>query len=271
MLKCLAILSAVIIGLTIYVACQNQGAASQGQQQGANPTVAPVSPSAHDEQAQNNTNKASGNLPGWYRLFAWPDGTTAWAIILTLIAIAEQTRQTAIAAKATRQATEHLISSERAWVLATEVRLTSGAKDSPYGVDQVFIHCAAKNVGNSAARVLSLKAIMAIGPISDPGKTWDEDLYSLDKKATPRWVIMRDKNTALNCPIPGFKANPGDKVAAPLGPDETTFIHGVIRYWDMFSETNRFTRFCYRWQKPPDGISGDGYYPAGGDRYNQQT
>jgi hypothetical protein len=39
---------------------------------------------------------------GWYGFFRWPNGTTAWAIILTLIAIAEQTKQTRKAAEAGR-------------------------------------------------------------------------------------------------------------------------------------------------------------------------
>ena len=36
----------------------------------------------------------------WYGFFRWPNGTTTWAIVLTLLAIAERTRETAIAAKA---------------------------------------------------------------------------------------------------------------------------------------------------------------------------
>ena len=45
-------------------------------------------------------------FPGWYRLFTWPEGITTWAIILTLLAIAEQTAYTARAAEGSQASAE---------------------------------------------------------------------------------------------------------------------------------------------------------------------
>jgi len=166
----------------------------------------------------------------------------------------------------------HIVASERAWILPISVILSSGASDRSEGNEQVFIQCAAENHGRTAARVLGLKALAAIGPVSDPGQTWDQSLYDPDSQTAPRTVILPNKATALHCPVPGFTAKPGQEVRGDYKPGEALFIHGVIRYWDMFSETDRFTRFCLRWHNvgEPPGTKA-GFHFAGGDRYNQQT
>src|SRR5664279_5581796 len=52
---------------------------------------------------QENIQHAERHTPSWYGFFRWPSGTTTWAIILTLLAITEQTKQTAKAAEATQK------------------------------------------------------------------------------------------------------------------------------------------------------------------------
>jgi hypothetical protein len=56
---------------------------------------------------------------GWFDFFRWPNGTTAWAIILTLIAIAEQTGQTRKAADAAFLNAQYVANAERALLLFT--------------------------------------------------------------------------------------------------------------------------------------------------------
>jgi hypothetical protein len=119
---------------------------------------------------------------------------------------------------------------------------------------------------------LGLNAIYAPGPISDPGQTWDDRLYDSDGQITPKWVILPDKSSALYCPIPGLFAERGQVLRGGTEEGEAFFIHGVVRYWDMFSETIRFTRFCCRWHNDNETPGFDsGFHVAGGDRYNQQT
>jgi len=189
-----------------------------------------------------------------------------------LLFVGWQSREIRRSSKATEKATELSIASERAWVMEHTVAFTAGGVDVPDGRDQVFIQCVAKNHGRTPARVLGMNALRAIGPISDPGQTWDEVLYDFKAQNTPRWVILPDKNTALHCAVPDLKAVPGQILISPIATGESTFIHGVIRYWDMFSETDRFTRFCYRFCEAGE-LPGKpaGFYRAGGDRYNQQT
>ena len=164
----------------------------------------------------------------------------------------------------------HIVASERAWVLVGKVALTSGASDRPEGSKQVFIHCEAVNRGKSPARVLGLNARYAEGPIAEPERTWNERLYDFSGKSTPRWTFVPNVPRSLSDSIPGFFANPGDMLTAPPQPGHAQFIHGVIRYWDVFTETDRYTRFCYRL----DGVGaplGEGWHLAGGERCNQET
>jgi hypothetical protein len=246
-------------------AVANHQQATAQQHQKATPNDILTSITINNDDHSKHEDQKENNVPRW-----WPEGITAMAVILTLFAIAYQSYYTRVAAEATQRATEHSIASERAWVIVNEVRLTAGAKDAPEGDQQVFVQCAATNHGRTPARVLGMKAVWANGPIADPGKTWDQTLYDSDGQLTPRWVMLPEKFTALHCPIPGFHSTPGTAIKGVVEPGQAGFIHGVIRYWDMFSETDRYTRFCYRWENAAPGKK-EGFHYAGGDRYNQQT
>lgn len=105
MLKYLGMLIAVF-ALAVYVAAKDEQAAKDAahktaQQSNAVPIAKPDA--NHPKENQENP---EGNLPSWYGFFRWPNGTTTWAIILTLLAVAEQTQQTAKAAKASQTAAE---------------------------------------------------------------------------------------------------------------------------------------------------------------------
>jgi hypothetical protein len=251
----------------VSVAVQNQPAGAKNRQntQQAAPPV-PVSVNC------NCTTKADDGKDkpqGWHKLVTWPEGIATWALILTLGAIVWQAIVGRAAASAALKQVNYMVSSERAWVMDTTVVLSSGAKDKPEGSEQVFIQCAAGNEGRTPARVLGMNAIFATGPISDPGKTWDNKLYWFPKTLTPKWTILPDKSSALHCSVPGLTGQPGQIFRQPIPNGETPYIHGVIKYWDVFSETERFTRFCYRYVENPG--SPYGFQRAGGGGYNQQT
>jgi hypothetical protein len=90
----------VILGLTGYVSLQSQRIAEQGVQQTAPAANGAAASSAQDNHAQQDANNPKRNTPFWFPFFTWPEGVTAWAILLTLLAIAEQTKQTRKAAEA---------------------------------------------------------------------------------------------------------------------------------------------------------------------------
>jgi hypothetical protein len=95
---------AVVFGVTVYVARQDERAAQQAAHLSNN--ASPAKPDT--EHPQKNISDAERHTPTWYTFFRWPSGTTTWAIILTLLAIAEQTSQTAKAAKATRDSVGYM-------------------------------------------------------------------------------------------------------------------------------------------------------------------
>src|SRR5207248_6825399 len=84
----------LVFGLAFYISVQDERAAQQPAQEAAQPTkIAP--PAKSDENhPQQNIRNPERNAPRWYRFFRWGDGTTIWVIVLTLMAIAEQTSET---------------------------------------------------------------------------------------------------------------------------------------------------------------------------------
>lgn len=223
----------------------------------------------------NVVSQAVGPRDPWFVTYVVFTGIGMLIGLGTLGLLYRQTTSTKLAADAANKSATYLSNSERAWILVNRVAVTAGAIDRPEGPQQVFVQCEVQNNGRTPARVLEMRAIWKAGPRTDPGKTWDENLYSPTKHlATPRWVVLPDPKlrTALNCPIPGFTGATGQSLPKPDQAGEANFIHGVVRYWDMFSETNRFTRFCYRWDNAGGaGSLPEGFNRAGGDQYNQQT
>jgi hypothetical protein len=107
----------LVFGLAVYIAVQDERATQQSTQetkQASNGTVAAVPNADHPQQ---NVPNAERNLPSWYGFFRWPNGTTTWAILLTLLAIAEQTRLLEQYVAATVKGVNNAARSERAWVI----------------------------------------------------------------------------------------------------------------------------------------------------------
>jgi hypothetical protein len=114
----------VLVLLTaLYVSSQYQNHAERTTQQGAQFSDGSFG-KAHDNHSQENAKDAKWYPPRWYRLVTWPEGITTWALMLTLLAIAEQTKETAKAAKAAMKSANALVDSERA-LLDVEIRISS--------------------------------------------------------------------------------------------------------------------------------------------------
>jgi hypothetical protein len=101
----------LIFGVAIYISCQYQNAAAQPEQPAAKNASTRGTAISNDRHSPKDAKNSEWYLPRWYRLFAWPDGITTWAVLLTLLAIAEQTHQTAKAAQATKASSEAMLKS----------------------------------------------------------------------------------------------------------------------------------------------------------------
>jgi hypothetical protein len=90
----------IILGFYVYVSHHDQSTRDQYEQKCNQLNASAVPPSGHHEDCDKGAENAARHEPRWYRLFGWPEGITTWAILLTLLALAEQTSQTRRAADA---------------------------------------------------------------------------------------------------------------------------------------------------------------------------
>lgn len=56
------------------------------------------------KEKQSQECSANWEMAAIYHIFSWPEGVTVWALFLTLVAVAEETQETAKAARATEDA-----------------------------------------------------------------------------------------------------------------------------------------------------------------------
>ena len=159
--------------------------------------------------------------------------------------------------------------SDRAWLVVEKAELVEGNPNQP---GQVFVQCAVKNYGKTVARVLEMNARWGVGPVNNPGKTWDVSLLALAKNVHSKWTFLAGTTSAMHSPVQGFTARAGGKVTVGFQPGETQFIHGVVFYWDAFTKKRRTTRFCFHeYHIDQFGKQNPGFHPIGGPEYNQQT
>jgi hypothetical protein len=131
----------LVFGLTVYVSIQDERTAQQATQNATQLNEGTPSVKADENHAQKNIPNPEGNTPRWYRyssrFFRWPDGPTAWVIVLTLLVIAEQASDTAKATQAMQQSTAIQQSQLVQWVNIEE---WSGGEDIWLYDDDNFLH-----------------------------------------------------------------------------------------------------------------------------------
>lgn len=139
MLKYLAGL-VLVFGLTVYVSIQDERSPQQTTQKPAYADKGTLPTKADENHSQQNVPYPKWNAPRWYLvlspLFRWPEGPTTWVIVLTLLAIAEQSRESAKATQAVRDSlplqksaadaallnAQAVINAERPWIVVTARR-----------------------------------------------------------------------------------------------------------------------------------------------------
>lgn len=140
------VLLTIVLGLAFVVARQDQRGTDQAAQKAAELHKAGAPAEPYEQHAQENVQNPDGNGPRWYfvlflGLFRWPVGTGTWVIVLTLLAVAEQARETAKATQAVRDTiplqrdaasaallnAKAVINSERPWVIIFAANTKRGA------------------------------------------------------------------------------------------------------------------------------------------------
>jgi hypothetical protein len=127
-LLAIVVLLIAIIGMSQYADSAKQRYEESTRQAKATPVA-----KCDDRYATNNAENTY-KPPVWGKFVTWPEGVGAWAIILTLLAIAWQSAETREAAKATRDSVELQKGQLRQWVEIGKTRsdgagLTEGLKE----------------------------------------------------------------------------------------------------------------------------------------------
>jgi len=110
----LAVLIVAILGVSRYA--EGHKAENQKDAQTSSPKAV-VTPN----NASKGTQEAgkSEHSPDWFDTFTWPDGVTAWALLLTLLVIDWESTETRMAAQGALLSAQALINAERPWIVMT--------------------------------------------------------------------------------------------------------------------------------------------------------
>ena len=253
----------MISGFAVYVAIQNQRYSNNSEQQGTPPANAAISIEAHDKHPPNNADKTQGNPPRWYGLFAWPDSITAWVILLTLLAIAEQAQESAKATKAMQVSVETSRDAERAWIVGNIEHVPDFSTEDKGNIELLWILPVFRNYGKTPGRIITIRARSHYVPKGEQMPI--EPVFSVDGTSEFNEEIVL---------VPGISVQP---VSIGISPREIwkaqiqgsqLLIYGVVNYLDIYGR-QFWSRFCYVYHTP-HGFHPlpPGFYVGGPSGYN---
>jgi len=214
-------------------------------------------------------------VPCHQKLLAWPEGITLWTVMLTMLVIGWQsweTRRAADAASSAAQAAllqaDHMITSERAWMIAEaedahippEIEGATGIRWTGFSVR--FI-----NKGKTPAFLLEAGCH---GKVLPHGESLPVNQPPYEEKEIFKWA---GKGLPL---LPGADVQKNhlgtwanDPVKITRGYD-VLWVYGFIKYADAF-EVVRETWFCYRWVHEIERWQTSGFIAGGPESYNKAT
>jgi hypothetical protein len=158
---------------SIYVTGKYQNASNQCEKECAQFKSGSVSPATRADQCDDCEKYSERRLPRWYKVFSWPEGITTWAILLTLMAIAEQTHQTRRAADSGAEAANAAYGSvtfaRAQWELTKEkerARLDIQGGSATVEENDMYWHIGgtlrARNIGQSRAFIIESRSKLTV-------------------------------------------------------------------------------------------------------------
>lgn len=243
----------LILGCSIYVSRQDQKTRDEYETKCNQIKAVTVSQGTHQEDCDKGAEDAARHLPRWYRVFGWPEGITTWAILLTLLVIADQTAQTKRAAIATEDAAKAAMDSvevikrkEKARVKVRigklEVVKVETTNDSYFAVVKVELF----NFGETKAFIANSCGDFSITRSDKPHAT------KFPEPLTSEPVIHATENP-LEKKFPFF-CDTGHDIIRSLNTGELfAHLYGMVSYTDVF-EAPRVIRFRYLWTPNMHGV-----------------
>lgn len=232
--------------------------------------------SQSDEPSVSITNNATSRYyehdnedkpQGWYKFVAWPEGITAWAIMLTLAAIVWQAIET-------RRSVEAAANAQRSWLVTIGV-------DKP-DLQQAWLNKATihfKIIGSSPLRMLeaNLRYARVASRPDGPNKEPDlpeipvyENLHDLAEIPSMGHVHTPEDEISVSILLKSIFLKPEDVKAIEDG-EQFLCVYGFVRYRDASAaKKRRETRFCFIYGNR--GVLGqkgaDGFVVGGPPAYN---
>jgi hypothetical protein len=207
----------------------------------------------------------------FYQLFGWPNGITVWALFFTMMAIVEQTRHTAEAARAAKKSadaallnTQAFISAERPWILVK----AEPSKRRQFGWELIAV-----NKGRTPAKVvaqadncIALDVMASLPDIAKYGKT---NIYPAPQIILPDEPFVIGEITQYSL----FKNDQGS-ITRFRNVETQGYVYGSIVYHDLLSPASaepHETRWCFSilpWQDQGMLLHEHGW---GGNEYIRHT
>jgi hypothetical protein len=232
-----------ILGCCVCVSHQDQETRDQYEQKCNQLNAVAVSPSSHYEDCDKGAENAARHQPRWYRVFGWPEGITTWAILLTLLSIAEQTIQTKKAARAA------LVSAKAA---NDQIQLIKNKERA-----RIAVNIADSSGDNIDEGTWPVKLVIA-----NEGATHAFDALLLVAYIVLPSLDLPDLPPIKSRPIPSTIKADTEYVTGEIQPDVKTaeismedvwegrlFVHlrGAVVYKDVFGDSHG-TDFHFVWQ-----------------------
>jgi hypothetical protein len=236
----------LLLAVSLFVSSKYEQYAHEAASNSQSSSGAPVA-SANAQNANDHAEQTERDHPRWYlayQVFGWPSGITVWALFLTLIVIADQTRHTARSAKAAEDAAsaslrqiDHALSSGRAWLTI----FSANPEDSilrqggaPKYVWKV------KNVGNTPARIVETQAVCQI---TETSKMLQVPIFPSDSIAYKERILGAGESLDYFT----YWTKEGGEIFRESVPTlDLVWLtaYGYVRYKTVLDETVHESRFC---------------------------
>lgn len=291
MLKVLAYLALVFFAICL-VSAQQQSISKEHDKRADH--QAPTATAVNNKSCNCEDQPEAGERPKWwYKFVAWPEGITAWALIISVGVVAYQTREIRRAAqaaensaRAAEQSSKAQMDADRAWVLIS----VAGQPEEPLTGNLIKgqipgVVWQIQNFGNTPARIIREDyrcRIVAPDPAM-PSKPMLEatPMYLPRPDLTEDTMVLPPGQKQLISLVLEFEPNTRMMDAvAPVGVGKAFFCsYGRIEYEDAFRRKGITQFFAIYYPsrgavfKSPDGtvLNPPGFRIGGPPGYNFNT
>jgi hypothetical protein len=248
----------LIMGILAAIVCMSQYAdsAKHRHEESARQTKAASVAKGDDCKATNDT-KDAYEPPIWAKYVTWPEGVGAWAVILTLLAIAWQSAETHAAAEAALVNAKAFINSERPWISLSIDRVGYG-----------HFKITAVNVGRTPANLISISG--EVVPVRNTEQLPNLPTYEREKelRILPR-LFSPDHPRIID---EAFTDALPDSVKQDIASGNIRLFYiGSVVYSHVLSGKERIPTFNTNWCYLMSGIDGPAIPGFCSDGYEEHT